>query len=217
MQWVTDPASVCSVANLIPHPAQWVKDLALPQLWHRSQMLRFNPQPGNIHIPRVELELQLWPTPQPQQHQIRASSAIYTATFSNARFLIHWAKPVIKPVSSRRQSHVLNWGATTETPGQILFFFFWLPCSIWSCSACVTPDPLPQWGTEPAFCFCKETADPIAPQQEHPERVLLVTLPSGFLASAACVTADHANLPEAHQSCVFLSNSQMVSPTSLIP
>ena len=30
---------------------QWVKDLALPQLWHRSQLqLRFNPWPRNFHM-----------------------------------------------------------------------------------------------------------------------------------------------------------------------
>ena len=31
-----------------PDPAQWVKDLALPQLWRRSKLqLRFNPWPKN--------------------------------------------------------------------------------------------------------------------------------------------------------------------------
>lgn len=30
----------------------WVKDLTLPQLWHRSQLcLGFNPWPGNLHMP----------------------------------------------------------------------------------------------------------------------------------------------------------------------
>ena len=36
--------------------AQWVRDLALPQLWHRLQLpwLRFDPWLGNFHI------LQIW-------------------------------------------------------------------------------------------------------------------------------------------------------------
>ena len=34
--------------------AQWVKDLALPQLWCRSQFwLGFSPWPGSFHMPRV--------------------------------------------------------------------------------------------------------------------------------------------------------------------
>lgn len=36
---------------MIPGLAQWVKDLKLLQLWHRSQLwLRFHPWPGNFHI-----------------------------------------------------------------------------------------------------------------------------------------------------------------------
>ena len=34
-----------------PSPAQWVKDPALLQLWHRSQLwLEINPWPGNFHM-----------------------------------------------------------------------------------------------------------------------------------------------------------------------
>ena len=37
--------------------AQWVKDPELPQLWHRSQLwLRFDPWPGNFHMPWVQPE-----------------------------------------------------------------------------------------------------------------------------------------------------------------
>ena len=35
--------------------AQWVKDLAFPQLWHRSQLWHgFDPRPGNFHMPCVQ-------------------------------------------------------------------------------------------------------------------------------------------------------------------
>ena len=34
---------------------QWVKDLALPQLWCRWQLwLRFDPWPRNFHMPQVQ-------------------------------------------------------------------------------------------------------------------------------------------------------------------
>ena len=49
-----------------------------------------------------------WPTPQPQPHQIWAMSATYTAACSNARFLTHWVRPGIEPISSGRQCRVLN-------------------------------------------------------------------------------------------------------------
>ena len=40
--------------GLIPGPLQWVKDLALPQLWCRSQMwLGFNHWLGNFQMPQV--------------------------------------------------------------------------------------------------------------------------------------------------------------------
>ena len=41
-----------------------------------------------------------WPTPQPQQCQIRAASATYTTSHSNARSLTHLARPGIKPATS---------------------------------------------------------------------------------------------------------------------
>ena len=41
-----------------------------------------------------------WPTPQPQQHQIQATSATYTTTHSNIGSLTHWVRPGIQPVSS---------------------------------------------------------------------------------------------------------------------
>ena len=57
VQLVNDPACLCGIAGLIPSPAQWVKDLALLQLWHKSQMwLRFDPWPRNFHMLQVLLK-----------------------------------------------------------------------------------------------------------------------------------------------------------------
>lgn len=44
VQWDNNLACLCGGAGLIPSLAQWVKDMALPQLWHRSQLwIRFDP------------------------------------------------------------------------------------------------------------------------------------------------------------------------------
>ena len=50
----------------------------------------------------VVSEMQLRPTPQPQQNQIWATSAIYTTAHGNAGSLARWARPGIKPASSQR-------------------------------------------------------------------------------------------------------------------
>jgi len=42
----------------------------------------------------------LWPTPQPQQHHIQATSSTYTTAHGNARSLTHWARPGMEPESS---------------------------------------------------------------------------------------------------------------------
>ena len=55
-QWINDPARLCG-AGLSPDPVQQVKDLVLPQLWHRLQMqLGFDPWPGNFHMLWVQPE-----------------------------------------------------------------------------------------------------------------------------------------------------------------
>ena len=54
---VIDPTCLCGGTDLIPSLAQWAKDLALLQLWHRLQpQLRFEPWPGNFHMPCVQPE-----------------------------------------------------------------------------------------------------------------------------------------------------------------
>ena len=50
-QWVNYSACLYGIAGLIPGLEQWVKNLALPQLWCRlQQLLGFNPWPRNFHM-----------------------------------------------------------------------------------------------------------------------------------------------------------------------
>ena len=51
----------------------------------------------------------------PWQHWIQAASATYTTAHGNARPLIHWARPGIKPVSSWILVGFVNHWATTGT------------------------------------------------------------------------------------------------------
>ena len=56
VQRVNDSGCLCGGAGLIPGPVQWVKNLALLQLWYRSHLqLRFDPWPKNFHMPWVRL------------------------------------------------------------------------------------------------------------------------------------------------------------------
>ena len=56
----------------------------------------------------AELELHLQLTPKPQQPQIQAASATYTAACGNAGSLAHWVRPGMEPASSQRHHCVLN-------------------------------------------------------------------------------------------------------------
>lgn len=52
---------------MIPGLVQWVKDLVLPQLWHRSQLwLGFDPWPRDLHKLWVWLEKK-WTEHLPQE------------------------------------------------------------------------------------------------------------------------------------------------------
>ena len=63
------------------------------------------------------------PTPQPQQRQIRATSATYTTAQGNARSLTHWARPGIEPAPSWFLVRFINHWTRTGTPGNWLFLF----------------------------------------------------------------------------------------------
>ena len=56
------------------------------------------------------------PTPQPQQHGIRAASSAYTRAHGNIGSLNHWAKPGIKPSFS----WILVGFVTAEPRGELL-------------------------------------------------------------------------------------------------
>ena len=57
--------------------------------WHRE-------------VPRLRVKSELQPPqPQPQQQGIQAMSATYTTAHGNLGSLTHWARPEIKPASSR--------------------------------------------------------------------------------------------------------------------
>ena len=58
-----------------------------PHLWHME-----------IHGLGGELELQLWPMPQPRQHLIQAVSATCAVACGNAGSLAHWARLGVKPI-----------------------------------------------------------------------------------------------------------------------
>ena len=77
-----------------------------------------------MEVPRlgVNWSCSCRPTPQPQQHEIQASSVIYTTVHSNARSLTHWARPGIKPESSWILVRFVNRWAMMGAPRRILFF-----------------------------------------------------------------------------------------------
>ena len=69
-----------------------------------------------------------WPTPQPQQHQIRATSVTCTTAHSNTSSLILWARPGIGSTSSWILVRFLTHWATLGTP---LYPFFSCAQGMW--------------------------------------------------------------------------------------
>ena len=67
-----------------------------PFLFFRATLAAYGSSPSCIFLPTPE-QLQIW-----------ATSATYTAACSNARSLTHWVKPGIKPASSWTLCWVLN-------------------------------------------------------------------------------------------------------------
>ena len=69
----------------------------------------------HIEVPRLWVELQL-PIPQPQQHQIPATSEAYTAACGSTGYLTHWSRPGIEPTSSWILAGFLTHCAIRRTP-----------------------------------------------------------------------------------------------------
>ena len=67
---------------------------------------------------RGQLELQLPPTPQPQQLTIQAASATYTAAHGNVGSRTHWERPEIEHASSWMPVRFI----TAEKWQELLFF-----------------------------------------------------------------------------------------------
>ena len=96
-QWVNDPVPFCGGIQWISSPVKWVKGLVWAQLWHRSQLLAriifffSGPHSEHMEVSRLGIKSELQPKtmPHPQQHWIRAVSAICAAAFGNARSLTH--------------------------------------------------------------------------------------------------------------------------------
>ena len=104
--------------------------------------------------------------PEPQQCQIRAVSATYTAAHGNTRSLTHWVRPEIEPASSWMRVRFVSaepWMGTpalfslvcpfslflqfTFTALSDLGFFFCHSCSIWKFQAGVE--------SAPQLCQCR--------------------------------------------------------------
>ena len=90
----------------------------------------------HMEVPRLAIRILsygYWPTPQPQQCWIWATSATYTTAHCNARSLTCWARPGIEPASSWRLVEFDNcWAMFFQASVFIndflssLFFFFFL-------------------------------------------------------------------------------------------
>ena len=70
-----------------------------------------------MEVPRLGAELEL----QPQQCQIQAASATYTAPHSNTGCLTHWVRPGTEPASSWILVRFVTSWATVGTPYFIFF------------------------------------------------------------------------------------------------
>ena len=64
-----------------------------------------------------------WPTPQPQQHKIQATSVTYTTAHSNAVSLAHWARPGKEPASPWILVGLATITVCHDANSYIFFFF----------------------------------------------------------------------------------------------
>ena len=80
-----------------------------------------------MQVPRlgIKLELQLPPTPQPQQRQMWVVSATYTTVHHNTGSLSHWVRPGMEPTSSWILVRCVHCWGTMGTSLQYFFGMKW--------------------------------------------------------------------------------------------
>ena len=98
-----------------------------------------------MEFPKLEgeSELQLKPTPQPWQHQIRAVSMTYAAACDSAGFLTHWGQGSNSHAHGDYIRSLTAW-ATVETPYIYLILLFGHGCDMQKYLGQGEPEPQ-QW------------------------------------------------------------------------
>ena len=113
--------------------------------------------------------------PQPQQCQIWAISATYTAAHNNTRTLTHWARPGIKPGSS----WILVGFVTAELQLELLLIHF-------KCNSLQLPTANPKF-------FIHPTPDPLAPGS-HKSKALFLSFLWNCLFITCKLKVNHLKL-----------------------
>ena len=86
-----------------------------------------------MEVPRSNLSYSCWPTPQPQQCGIWASSVTHTTVHANARSLTHWAMTGIEPESSWiLVGFIIHW-ALKGAPSAPYIFMEWMNNAFENC------------------------------------------------------------------------------------
>ena len=80
----------------------------------------------HVEVPRLGVNRSYsgQPMPQPQQHQIQATSSTHTTAHCNAGSLTHWVRPGFEPLSSWLLVRFVNHWATMRTPGFLCVCMF---------------------------------------------------------------------------------------------
>ena len=102
------------------------------------------PHLQHMEIPRLGVKSELQPTPQPQQRQIRATSATSAAAHDNAGSLSHWAGPrigqasswilvEIDPLSHNGAPFLKIYFLNTEKKARSNYILAMRPTFFWSC------------------------------------------------------------------------------------
>ena len=110
----------CSLASFLPSPPTFFFFFFLSFEGCTHSIWKF---PGE----GLNRSCSCWPTPQPQQHGIWATSATYTTAHGNMGFLTPGARPGIEPMSSWILIGFVNHWTTTGTPLSFFLDAFLIP------------------------------------------------------------------------------------------